>query len=167
MFENEDSNEVFLKLVDLDLKVEQNEKLIKLISDEDIESIEEEIQFEVFKLAKKLKRKKITKSNISSLKRSSNFESQQELLRTTPSKHVSIQFCCNYESNRIMMIFDVNTGSTVDQLTERVKAERRARNLFSPILALKYKNELMTGSLMQYNLQDGDTICYITSDNYL
>ena len=155
-------------MVDLDLKVEQNEKLIKLISHEDIESIEEEIQFEVFKLAKKLKRKKITKSNISSLKRSSKFEAQQELLRTTPSKHVSVQFCCNYESiMKIMMIFDVNTGSTVDQLTERVKAERGVRNLLSPILALKYKNDLMTGSLLQYNLQDGDTICYITSDNYL
>ena len=128
MFENEDSNEVFLKLVDLDLKVEQNEKLIKLISDEDIESIEEEIQFEVFKLAKKLKRKKITKSNISSLKRSSKFEAQHELLRTSPSKHVSIQFCCNTESIHIMMVFDVNTYSTVDLLTERVKAERHVRN---------------------------------------
>ena len=115
-------------MVDLDLKVEQNEKLIKLISDEDIESIEEEIQFEVFKLAKKLKRKKIIKSNISSLKRSSKFEAQHELLRTSPSKHVSIQFCCNTESIHIMMVFDVNTYSTVDLLTERVKAERHVRN---------------------------------------
>ena len=58
-------------MADLDLKEEQNKQLIKLISDEDIEKVEEEIQFEVFKLAKKLKRKKITKSSNSSLKRSS------------------------------------------------------------------------------------------------
>ena len=45
-------------MTDLNLKDEQNKQLIKLISDEDIEAIEEEVEFQIFKLVKKLKQKK-------------------------------------------------------------------------------------------------------------
>ena len=49
-------------MTDINLKDEHNEQLIKLITDEDIEAIEEELEFKIFKLAKSLKQKKITKS---------------------------------------------------------------------------------------------------------
>jgi len=66
LFRRYDSTEVLLKMADLNLKDEQSKKLIKLISDEDIDSIEEEIEFKVFRLAKSLKQKNITKTSLSS-----------------------------------------------------------------------------------------------------
>ena len=120
-------------MADLDLKVEQNKQLVKLISDEDIEKIEEEIQFEVFKLVKKLKRKQITKSSNSSLKRSSTGSQ-----KATPGKRVSLQFCVNYAhygnmENRAF-VFDVKTDSTVDQLIEQLEAKRLVRKIVSFVL---------------------------------
>ena len=50
------------KMRDLNLNDERNQEMIKLISDEDIETIEEELEFKIFKLTKRLKQKKITKS---------------------------------------------------------------------------------------------------------
>ena len=52
-----ESTGILVEMADLDLKEELNKQLIKLVSDEDIENIDTEIEFEVFQLAKSLKRK--------------------------------------------------------------------------------------------------------------
>ena len=65
-----DSTGILVEMADLDLKEELNKQLVKLVSDEDIENIDTEIEFEVFQLAKKLKRKKVTKSSDKPAKKS-------------------------------------------------------------------------------------------------
>ena len=53
-----------IEMTGLDLKDDACKRLIKLISDEDIEEIEDDIEFEVFKLVKSLKQEKIIKEGV-------------------------------------------------------------------------------------------------------
>ena len=103
-----------MKMADLDMKEEQNKQLIKLISEKDIESIEEEVEFKVFKLVKSLKRKKITKSSSSSP------------LAKRPCRVITIAIHrSNDPASRFS--FDVNACCTVDELIQQVQSKRNVR----------------------------------------
>ena len=101
-------------MADLDMKEEQNKQLIKLISEKDIESIEEEVEFKVFKLAKSLKRKKITKSSSSSR------------LAKRPCRVITIAFHRNSHPAPIFS-FDVKACCSVDELIQQVQSKRNVR----------------------------------------
>ena len=63
-FKNYEELEVVIEMTGLDLKDDACKRLIKLIPDEDIEEIEDDIEFEVFKLVKSLKQEKIIKEGV-------------------------------------------------------------------------------------------------------
>ena len=107
-------------MVLLNLKDEQNKQLIKLVSDEEVESVEEEMEFKIFKLVKSLNQRKIT-NPISSARQTSRLETQ-----STQCKTVNINFhydkCTTKTHN-----FDVKTSISVAELFEQIQLRRTVR----------------------------------------
>ena len=54
--------------MDLDLKTQPNKELVKMITDDEGEEIEDEVESQLFLLAKKLKRQRVTKQTTVSVK---------------------------------------------------------------------------------------------------
>ena len=109
-------------MTDINLKDEQNQKMIKLICDEDIETIEEEVEFKIFKLAKSLKQKKITKSPAEQSK-----SAPQPVVQVSePQKEIKINF---YRLNlRDVSLsheftFSIDTSTSVDHLIKQLTAK--------------------------------------------
>ena len=115
---------------DLNLNDERNQEMIKLISDEDIETIEEELEFKIFKLTKRLKQKKITKLSANLPKSVSPKPANQAkpVQAPKPQSDVKIKF---YDYNLSpgnfphIFTFSINTSTSVDQLIEQLEKKRR------------------------------------------
>ena len=63
--------------MDLDLNDETNKQLVKMITEEKIEDVQDEIEAQVFLLAKKLKKTKVTRGDSSSLEDSKGTKSNK------------------------------------------------------------------------------------------
>ena len=130
-----------IEMTDLDLKDSVYKQLIKLISDEDIEAIKIDIEFEVFKLVKTLKQEQIIKSCVSkgkeifqknsTLSKSAQRKNKRAITAAQailgiPGKNVKVRF---YPGGSVLgnpeLTFNVKTVSTVDQLIEQLQAKRR------------------------------------------
>ena len=107
-------------MVLLNLKDEQNKQLIKLVSDEEVESVEEEMEFKIFKLVKSLNQRKIT-NPISSARQTSRLETQ-----STQCKTVNINFHYDKCTTKIFD-FDVKTSISVAELFEQIQLRRTVR----------------------------------------
>merc|ERR1712131_170011 len=96
----------------LNLRDEQNQQLIKLISDEDIDTIGEEMEFRLFQLAKGLNQKKITKSSVEALP-----TNQTPTTKTV----VKINFKSDYFPT---FTFEVDTAKSVEDLILLLESKR-------------------------------------------
>ena len=124
----------------LNLRDEQNKQLIKIVSNEDINSIEEEIEFKIFKLAKSLNQRKITKSTSSP--KPVQKATQEQASRS--DRTVMINFHCNEDTDaNYLTTFKVNTSWSVDELIEQIKSKsvRKKQHVFLNFLGIAKKSE--------------------------
>ena len=112
----------------LNLKDEKNKQLIKLISDEDIETIEEELEFKIFKLAKSLNQNKITKPSVSSSNQAPKLVAQDMTTSqaSMAKKSIKLKVFNGYGrlNNRIYYTYEVNTTDSVEKLLGMVTKSR-------------------------------------------
>ena len=104
-------------MADLNLRDETNKQLIKLISNDHIETIEEEIEFKLFKLAKKMKQDGLTKAVGNQITQTTQLP--------TLAKDIKIRFqCFNATANFFMTI---NVGYSIEEMINQVNAKRLVR----------------------------------------
>ena len=112
-------------MTDLNLKDEQNRQLINLISDEDIETIEEEVEFQIFKLVKKLKQMKTNEKSIVLSKTELKPDVPETESRIPETKDLTIEFHDNFIRSSATFSLVINTGCSVTQLIEQVQDKRK------------------------------------------
>ena len=61
---NHGDNEILEKLMNMNLKEQTNKELVKMITDEDIDEVEDEVTSQLVLLARKLQRHQITKTHV-------------------------------------------------------------------------------------------------------
>ena len=166
-------------VLNLDLASEPNKHLVKMISNEKSQKVDDEIASDVFLLAMKLKRNKITKQNQPKTKPATKttptVTATTSALPTKSGLVVKINFYQNYSYvHGIQFTLDVDTNKTVQELIYQIITKLKVSHTFDINVyldkelgwglwvarRLKYKSRPMEGDLAKYNLQNGDDIFY-------
>ena len=144
----------------LNLTSEPNEQLLKLFGNQ---QYADEVASQVYLLAVKLKKNKITKLTEPKppqvTQPTTVFPQSNFVTRATPT--VTIDFYHNTGYGKLFT-FDVDTNKTVRQLIDEVAIKLREDYNLPVTRELMYKNATITGALAKYNFKDGDFILVIS-----
>ena len=139
-------NEILEKLMSINLKQQPNTELIKMITDEKGDIVEDEVTSQLVLLARKLQRNQVTKRQV--------------------NRVVVINFYSTETSDRkkLKKVFslDVDTKDTVNELIVKIEAERvkKELGLNHTISSFTYAGARMSGLLHDYSLKTGESIIY-------
>ena len=123
LFENHNHAEIVTEMMNLNLQDKKNKEIVQLVTTKEGVEIDEEVEFKVFSLAKKLKNTGITKptplltSEISSQPRNS--------FAPAPTVNINFHFNNHHDVN---FTIGVNTSLSVDELIDQVFAKRQVKN---------------------------------------
>ena len=119
-------------MMDLNLQDKKNKEIVQLMTTKEGVEIDEEVEFKVFSLAKKLKNTGITKP-ISQL--TSKISSQQQNPFTARTVYINFHFNNHHDVNFIIRI---NTRLSVDELIEQVFEQRQVKKLMKSLMACHF-----------------------------
>ena len=160
---NHHDNEILDTLMNVNLKQKPNKELVKLITDQEGDEIEDEVTSQLILLARKLQRNKITKAQVLHL----NPKVSDAIYYDNLSARRSVKFhraLYTHGAPIYMFTMDVDSNDTVNQLIEKVQTR-----IHGTVSNLKYDGRLMHPEKLlknAYFLKNGDSIVYTTHDLY-
>ena len=150
--------------MNLDLTTEPNKQLLKTFSKEEDQQVADDTASQVYLLAVKLKRNKITKSTEPELINWKQIIAADLASRPTVYKRfVKVNFrncydkCTEYYEK---FTLEVDTNKTVPQLMDQVTKKQTRFSSVVRLQLISNNEDRMEGDLAKYNLQDGDLIFY-------